>query len=90
MVPNKSGPSDPVGTDGSPSAYRVSEFRGAGTPRFLHFETPNPEFSMAPKIGPMVLAPSHQDGGLGEGAFMFVIWPLGPRNVELNRRGKAQ
>jgi hypothetical protein len=67
MVPNKSGPSDPVGTDGSPSAYRVSEFQGAGTPRFLHFETPNPEFPMAPKIGPMVLAPSHQDGGLGKG-----------------------
>jgi hypothetical protein len=67
MGQSKSGPSDPTGIGGIRSAYQVSEFQGAGTPRFLHFEIPNPEFSMAPRIGPMVLAPGHQEGGLGKG-----------------------
>jgi hypothetical protein len=78
MVPNKFVPSDPAGTDGSPSAYQLSEFQGVGTPRFLHFETPNPEFPMAPKIGPMVLAPSHQDGSLGKGHLCLSFGHTGP------------
>jgi hypothetical protein len=52
-------------------ANRVSEFRGASTPCFLHFEIPNPEFPIALRTGPMVLAPGHKKGGLREGRFHF-------------------
>jgi hypothetical protein len=88
MVQNKYGLFDPTGTDGSPSVYRVSEFRGAGTPRFLHFETPNLEFSMAPRIGPMVLAPGHQEGGLGEGRLCFSFGHSGPEASSLIIKGR--
>jgi hypothetical protein len=42
-------------------------FPEAGNPYFLHFETPNPKFTIAPRIGPTDLAPGHREGGLGEG-----------------------
>jgi hypothetical protein len=52
-------------------ANRVLEFRGASAPCFLHFEIPNPEFPIALRTGPMVLAPGHKRGGLREGRFHF-------------------
>jgi hypothetical protein len=67
-----------LGQVASLSAYHRSGFRGAGTPRFMHFETPNPEFPIAPRIRPMVLAPGRKRTGLEEGHLCFSFGHSGP------------
>ena len=63
-------------------------FWEAGTPYFLHFETPNPEFSIVPRIGPMDLAPGHREGGLGEGRLCLSFCLSGPdESVNANEEG---
>jgi hypothetical protein len=41
-------------------------------------ETPNPEFPIAPRAGPMVLVPGHQEGGLGKGRLYLSFSYSGP------------
>jgi hypothetical protein len=42
-----------------------------GSKGFVHCRIAKRDFPMAPKFGPMVLAPGHQEGGLKEGRFRF-------------------
>jgi hypothetical protein len=42
------------------------------------FKTPNPEMSIAPRIGPMVLVPGHQEVGLEEERLCLSLGHSGP------------
>jgi hypothetical protein len=67
MGQNESGPSNLIGTGVKPVDISHIGVSGVGSPRFMHFETSNPEFPIALRIGPMVLVPGHKRAGLEEG-----------------------
>jgi hypothetical protein len=51
-------------------------------------ETPNPEFPIAPRIGPTDLAPGHREGGLGEGRLCLSLCLSDPdESVNANEEG---